>query len=108
MTGSLQEVVPVPTSIGLSRTRRRTNGDSTPALPDGRVQTAGDDELGYYQPLMVSEMCTQCHGPVADLQPGVRERLDELYPEHQAVGYAPGDLRGLIRMVVPREILERG
>lgn len=77
-------------------------------LPDGWVQTVGDDELRYYQPLMVSEMCTQCHGPVADLQPGVRERLDELYPEDQAVGYAPGDLRGLIRVVVPREILERG
>lgn len=78
------------------------------SLPANWVQTAGDDELRYYQPLVVNEMCTQCHGPADALQPAVRARLEALYPQDQAVGYAPGDFRGLIRVAIPREALGEG
>lgn len=75
------------------------------SLPEHWVQAAGDEELRYYQPLLVREMCTQCHGPTDTLDPAVRKRLEELYPEDRAVGYAPGDFRGLIRVAIPREAL---
>ena len=78
------------------------------ALPANWVQTVGDDELRYYQPLVVNEMCAQCHGPADALQPAVRTRLEALYPQDQALGYAPGDFRGLIRVAIPREALEEG
>jgi hypothetical protein len=76
------------------------------SLPANWIQTAGDDELRYYQPLVVNEMCTQCHGPADALQPAVRTRLEALYPQDQAVGYAPGDFRGLIRVAIPRAALD--
>lgn len=78
------------------------------SLPANWIQTAGDDELRYYQPLVVNEMCTQCHGPADALQPAVRTRLEEMYPQDLAVGYAPGDFRGLIRVAIPRDVLEEG
>lgn len=78
------------------------------SLPANWVQTSGDDELRYYQPLVVNEMCTQCHGPADALQPAVRTRLEMLYPEDRAVGYAAGDFRGLIRVAIPREALDEG
>jgi hypothetical protein len=78
------------------------NGD----LPEGWVQSAGADEVRYYQPLVVAELCTRCHGPVDALDTEVRARLQELYPADQAVGYAPGDFRGLIRVAIPREMLD--
>lgn len=76
------------------------------SLPSNWIQTAGDDELRYYQPLVVNEMCTQCHGPADALQPAVRTRLEALYPQDQAVGYAPGEFRGLIRVAIPRASLD--
>jgi hypothetical protein len=78
------------------------------SMPASWVQAAGDDELRYYQPLVVNEMCAQCHGPADALQPAVRARLEALYPQDQAVGYAPGDFRGLIRVAIPREALGEG
>ncbi|MEX2471107.1 MAG: DUF3365 domain-containing protein [Gemmatimonadota bacterium] len=78
------------------------------SLPENWIQTAGDDELRYYQPLIVNEMCTQCHGPADALQPAVRTRLETLYPQDRAIGYAPGDFRGLIRVAIPREALDEG
>lgn len=78
------------------------------SLPASWIQTVGDDELRYYQPLVVNEMCAQCHGPADALQPAVRTRLEALYPQDQAVGYALGDFRGLIRVAIPRGVLDEG
>lgn len=55
------------------------------ALPDGRV--------GYVEPIRLQGVCLTCHG--ARLAPPVAARIEALYPEDQAVGFAEGDLRGL-------------
>ncbi len=76
---------------------------STGSLPTNWVQPAGDGSFRYYQPLVINDMCVQCHGAVESLDPAVAARLSELYPEDEAIGYVPGDFRGLIRVSIPRD-----
>lgn len=56
----------------------------------------------FYQPLMIQEVCLACHGDPASFSPELTSTLAELYPEDQATGYALGDLRGVIRVDIPR------
>jgi hypothetical protein len=64
--------------------------------PEGR-------ELRYFKPIVVQPLCLRCHGEPASLEPEVRARLAELYPDDQAVGYREGDLRGAVsvRIALP-------
>lgn len=59
-------------------------------------EEGGQRVLRWLKPIVVAEMCLQCHGAPESLQPEVRELLAERYPEDEAVGYAAGDLRGAI------------
>lgn len=50
----------------------------------------------YYFPILTNELCLQCHGtPQQQVPQEVLGRLAELYPEDEALGYGPGELRGL-------------
>lgn len=49
----------------------------------------------YYKPIKIGPLCLNCHGLPENLAPGVKERLQNLYPDDRAVGYAAGDLRGM-------------
>ncbi len=53
-------------------------------------------ETRYYHPVPVAASCLACHGSNSDITPDVAHVLAELYPEDQAVNFAPGDLRGAI------------
>jgi hypothetical protein len=55
---------------------------------------------------MVAPMCVACHGPADRLDPDVQAILLERYPDDQATGYEPGDLRGVVRATVPAEVVE--
>ena len=79
---------------------------ATGALPTAWLQPEGDQALRFYRPLVVNQLCVQCHGPMGALSPGVLAALDERYPEDQATGYLAGDFRGLIRVRVARSALE--
>lgn len=70
------------------------------SLPEHVVQNA-DGEARYYRPIYVAEPCTACHGPRDSLDAAVIEALDTRYPNDEATGYRPGDLRGVIRVSVP-------
>jgi hypothetical protein len=41
-----------------------------------------------------TDLCLQCHGAKEDLAPEVLARLNELYADDRATGFAEGDLRG--------------
>ena len=60
-------------------------------LPGGRI--------AYAEPLVIQPLCTACHG--TSLAPEVTAALAERYPDDQATGYAPGDLRGLAWVELP-------
>jgi hypothetical protein len=51
-------------------------------------------ELRYLRPIVVGAVCLQCHGTVEQLDPEVRRRVAEHYPEDRATGFSAGDLRG--------------
>jgi hypothetical protein len=74
-------------------------GDS---LPAGWVQVVSAEEMRFYAPLVVQPLCVSCHGPADALAPELRRLLAETYPDDRAVGYQPGDLRGLVRVTIPR------
>ena len=68
------------------------------------VDAAGG-ELRYLRPIMVGGSCLLCHGAEEQLDPQVRQRLAERYPEDRATGFAAGDLRGAFSV---RVRLDRG
>jgi hypothetical protein len=76
--------------------------------PPSYVQRVSEDELRYYKPLFVAEMCVQCHGDPDLLDPGVRQALAERYPGDLATGYEVGGFRGVVRVSVPAERLGEG
>ena len=60
----------------------------------------GQREWRVYRPIGVRPECLACHGARENLSPDLRKRLEELYPNDQAVGYSAGQWRGLIRATV--------
>jgi hypothetical protein len=70
-------------------------------LPPSYVQRVSDAEFRFYKPLLMGELCLQCHGSPETLDPGVRAILAERYPTDLATGYAAGDFRGVVRVSVP-------
>jgi hypothetical protein len=79
---------------------------STGALPSEWVQAEGQEAIRYYRPLVANELCVNCHGAAEALAPEVAAALAERYPQDQATGHAPGDLRGLIRVRIARSALK--
>jgi hypothetical protein len=57
--------------------------------------------VGYVEPIFVQPLCVTCHG--AELAPDLQAKLNELYPDDQATGYVPGDLRGVFWVELPRD-----
>ena len=72
-------------------------------VPAHMVQTTPSGDFRYYMPLRLGHMCLECHGPSGSLDPAVRQVLDTRYPADEATGYAQGDLRGVVRVTVPRD-----
>jgi hypothetical protein len=54
--------------------------------------------LVYYRPLWIEAPCMTCHGDPATFAPDLQAELTALYPEDRAVGYAEGDLRGVLKV----------
>lgn len=78
---------------------------SSAPLPAEEIRAAPSGEVRYYRPLVVTDLCMQCHGPPETLAPAVREVLHARYPDDRAVGYHPGDVRGAIRVRIPPSAL---
>ncbi|KPJ89372.1 MAG: hypothetical protein AMS18_12505 [Gemmatimonas sp. SG8_17] len=75
------------------------------SLPSYYVQRVSTDEFRYYQPLLVNQLCLQCHGNPGEIDPAVMQQLRARYPDDRATGYASGELRGLIRVSVPAQLV---
>lgn len=47
-------------------------------------------------PIRTNQMCMQCHGmPGSEIKPETQNAIRERYPDDEATGYRPGQLRGL-------------
>jgi hypothetical protein len=67
--------------------------EAVEVLPDGRVR--------YMRAIVTDGVCLACHG--ASLAPEVAAAIDERYPEDEARGFAPGDLRGAFTITWPAD-----
>lgn len=56
------------------------------------VEQDGKRIFRYMKAIPTGGICLECHGP--QLKPEVAAKLDELYPQDQARGFNPGDIRG--------------
>jgi hypothetical protein len=68
----------------------RKVADARPVVLDlgGRV--------GVLRPIGTLDFCVTCHGPRETVDAAIGAVLKSAYPQDQAVGFAPGDLRGWI------------
>lgn len=58
----------------------------------------------YYKPIMLQPMCTSCHGKKdSDISPMLQATIDSLYPQDKAVGFVPGDLRGMWKITMVKK-----
>lgn len=65
------------------------------------AQTIEPNTLRWMRPIPMGEMCQACHGPREALADDTRQALAQSYPDDQATGFAPGDLRGAFTARVP-------
>lgn len=72
---------------------RQAAGEPPASLERYEVVQSGEQrQFRYMKAIPTAELCVRCHG--AQLGPEVEARLDELYPDDQATGFAVGDIRG--------------
>lgn len=65
------------------------------------VQTDSGTVARYLKPIIVQSVCLSCHGPEQSVTEEIRRTLKKRYPDDRALGYAVGDLRGAVSVVVP-------
>lgn len=54
----------------------------------------GGGRFGYHEPLVTQPLCTTCHG--SELPDELGAAIAQRYPDDAAVGFAAGDVRGLV------------
>ena len=76
--------------------RLKTSG----VLADSTTLSMGDPggARRLYVPILTDPFCLTCHGKQESFTPELRRILKQRYPDDRASGYAPGDLRGAIRV----------
>ena len=74
--------------------------------PASFVQRFSPEEVRYYRPLFVGEVCLQCHGTPESIDDQVQRVLSERYPLDLATGYEAGAFRGVVRVSVPATRIE--
>ncbi|KPV41219.1 hypothetical protein AN478_04850 [Thiohalorhabdus denitrificans] len=83
---------------------RAEEGESLKGMGYGEVVNEPEGKFyRYMQAIPTQEMCVACHGPEDQLDPTVRETLQERYPHDRATGFQPGDLRGAFSIKQPVE-----
>jgi hypothetical protein len=77
----------------------RAAGGQDPALfRTIRLEERGGRQMVHFtQAIPMFDMCEACHG--ANIAPEVMSKIRALYPDDQAVGYHPGDIRGAFSLL---------
>jgi len=72
-----------------------------PQAPPWRLDTLPDGRVRFMSAIIVQPPCLACHGET--LAEPVAQAIDRLYPEDQARGYQPGELRGAFTITWPAD-----
>lgn len=65
------------------------------------VESDGKRTFRYMKAIPTGEVCLTCHS--SDLSPELAAKLDALYPDDKARGYALGDIRGAFTISQPMD-----
>lgn len=72
---------------------RKAQGEDPAKLEFYEVlENEGQKQLRYMKAIPTAAPCLTCHG--AEIKPEIQAKLQELYPDDQAVGFKEGDIRG--------------
>lgn len=74
--------------------------DSVDEFVTWESDSANHQQLRYVSAIRLGTLCVGCHGEEARLAKPVKAALKELYPDDQATGFKPGDLRGAFSITV--------
>jgi hypothetical protein len=85
----------------------KSTGEELPDYSIREVASSGVPVYRYYQPILTSAFCLNCHGDTSSMSQEVSNMLKREYPEDQAVGYKSGDLRGVISVEIPAHTLSQ-
>jgi hypothetical protein len=77
---------------------RYARGEAFSAM---EAQTIEQNTLRWMRPIPMGEMCQACHGARETLADDTRQALAQSYPNDEATGFDPGDLRGAFTARVP-------
>lgn len=75
------------------------------ALSEGSTEPVirwESERASYYKPLVIQEVCLNCHGDPETFPPPLVKALATHYPDDAATGYELGELRGAIRVDIDR------
>ncbi len=71
-----------------------------------KVEENGKTYYRYYKPLKIKPMCLMCHGDPKQMDKKLLAKIRKYYPEDKAVGYKVGDLRGVVEVKIPADIIK--
>ncbi|MDW7691123.1 DUF3365 domain-containing protein [Flammeovirgaceae bacterium SG7u.111] len=60
-----------------------------------KVVSLKDNEVLFAAPILINSQCLKCHGTPADIDDQSLDLLKKHYPNDDAQGYKPNDLRGI-------------
>jgi hypothetical protein len=70
-----------------------------PSAQTARTLSLAGGRVGYIEPIYMQSLCLTCHGE--SLAADVAEEIKRRYPEDQAIGYKPDELRGIFWLEYP-------
>lgn len=78
------------------------DGDTPPKALVQQLEAEGSAPAAWRvcRPIVTSIACRVCHGPADTLEPGVKAKLERLYPGHKATNYDINEWRGVIRVSI--------
>ena len=86
----------------LDRIHKQLMADESPdkMLVQRITQPGKPVEWRVYRPIAAAQSCLACHGDPKNFAIGVKEALEQQYPEDKAVDYSRQEWRGIIRVSV--------
>ncbi len=71
-----------------------------------KVNEGGKSYYRYYKPLKIKPLCLMCHGDPKLMDKKLLAKIKKYYPNDRAVGYKVGDLRGVVEVQIPANIVK--
>jgi len=88
--------------------KRKLAEGKLPPYEVKEVEIEGKRYFVYYKPITVAPFCLNCHGEPSQMNPEVLRVIREKYPQDRALGYKPGELRGVFKVLIPEEEVKGG